>query len=188
MFCVNCGHELPAGARFCTHCGARTDTRPATVQPISPQAATPTPPYPAPRPSAKRSWTDWLLPFVAVALILFGIGHLALAMFGRTATAQVTDLEQVMFVNNDSSTRNPSRYKLDYAFSVDGERFTGSVTRVFTGGSQMRQTIRIKYLTFWPSINAEDANMNPAGPAMLGAGILILVISVRKLRRKKRSS
>ncbi len=187
MFCVNCGHELPAGARFCNHCGAGTNARPAAIQNTRTQTATITPSYPATRQHRKGSWTDWLLPVVAVALILYGIGHIALQVIGRSAMAQVTDLEQVMFVQNDSSTRNPSRYKLEYAFSVDGERYTGSVTRVFTGGSQMRQTLPVRYLAFWPSINAEDADMNPVGLVTLGAGILIMVISVRKYKRKNRS-
>jgi len=109
---------------------------------------------------------------------------MAIAVVGRTATAQVTGYEQKYIIQNDESTRNPSRYKLDYAFSVNGERYTGSVTRVFPGGSHMRQTLPVRYLPFWPHINAEDSGgMNPAGPVILGAGILLLVLEMKRKPR-----
>jgi hypothetical protein len=125
-----------------------------------------------------------LMLLAAVFLIFIGIGHMAIAVVGRTATAQVTGYEQKYIIQNDESTRNPSRYKLDYAFSVNGERYTGSVTRVFPGGSHMRQTLPVRYLPFWPHINAEDSGgMNPAGPVILGAGILLLVLEMKRKPR-----
>lgn len=115
---------------------------------------------------------------VAIILILLGIGSMALVVAGRTVTTQVTGYEQVLYLNNDDSTRNPSRYKLEYRFSVNGELYTGSVTRVFSGGSHMRQTISVRYLPFWPHVNAEDSGgVNPAGPVTLGTGILLLVLA-----------
>jgi len=76
---------------------------------------------------------DLLMIPIAIILILLGISQLALGVVGSTVTAQVTGYEQKYIINNDESTRNPSRYKLDYAFSVNGKRYTGSVTRVFPG-------------------------------------------------------
>lgn len=128
---------------------------------------------------------DYLLIPVAVILILIGIGHMALAVAGRTATAQVTGYERVLIVNNDDSTRNPSRYKLEYQFFVNGERYDGSVTRVFPGGSHARQTLPVRYLPFWPHVNAEDGGaVSPAGPAAMGLGVLILALAVRRKRRQ----
>jgi hypothetical protein len=89
---------------------------------------------------------DLLMIPIAVILILLGIGQLALGVAGSTVTAQVTGYEQKYIINNDESTRNPSRYKLDYQFSVNGKRYTGSVTRVFPGGSHMRQTALISII------------------------------------------
>jgi hypothetical protein len=113
-----------------------------------------------------------------------GIGQLALGVAGRTATAQVIGYEQVLFINNDDSTRNPSRYKLEYQFSVNGERYTGSVTRVFSGGSHMRQTIPVRYLPFWPHVNAEDGETaGLAAPVMTGLGAALLVLEVKRKSR-----
>ena len=126
----------------------------------------------------------------AVILILLGIGQLALGVAGSPVTARVTGYEQVIFVNNDDSTRNPSRYKLEYEFSVNGERYTGSVTRVFPGGSHMRQTIPVRYLPFWPHVNTEDGgSAGFAGSVMVGVGVLVLVLGIReksRLRNKRR--
>lgn len=35
MFCMNCGKELPDGAKFCMHCGATLD-RSSQAQPVTP--------------------------------------------------------------------------------------------------------------------------------------------------------
>ncbi len=125
---------------------------------------------------------------VAIILVLLGIGSAALTVVGSTTTAEVTDYEQVMFDNNDDSSRNPNRYKLEYQFSVNGERFTGSVTRVFPGGSHMRQTLQVRYLPFWPQVNAEDGGMaGPAGLIMIGIGVVLLVLGVKnKFRRRNK--
>lgn len=120
---------------------------------------------------------------VAVILIMMGISQLALGAVGSTATAQVTGYEQQYIINNDESTRNPSRYKLEYQFSVNGERYTGSVTRVFAGGSHMRNTISVRYLPFWPHVNAEEKDINPVGPVTLGVGALVLALAIRKKLR-----
>jgi hypothetical protein len=132
---------------------------------------------------------DLLMIPVAVILILIGFGHMALAVVGSTATAQVTGYEQKYIINKDESTRNPSRYKLEYQFSVNGERYSGSVTRVFPGGSHMRQTIPVRYLPFWPHVNAEDGETaGLAGPVMTGLGILLLVLEIkRKFRLRNKS-
>ena len=119
-----------------------------------------------------------------------GVGYMALSVVGRTTTAEVTGIEQVLLINNDDSTRNPSRYKLEYTFSVGGEQYTGSVTRVFEGGSHMRSTIEVRYLPFWPHVNTEDGgSAGFAGPVMVGVGVLVLVLGIReksRLRNKRR--
>jgi len=129
---------------------------------------------------------DFVVISVATILILMGIGSMALTVVGSTTTAQVTGYEQVLFINNDDSTRNPSRYKLEYQFNVRGERYTGSVTRIFDGGSHMRQTLPVRYLSFWPHVNAEDGKTAGfAGPIMVGLGVVVLVFGVRKISRSR---
>lgn len=126
---------------------------------------------------------------IAVIIIMIGFGHIALTVAGKTVTAQVTGYEQRYIINNDDSTRNPSRYQLDYQFAVNGERYTGSVTRVFEGGSHMRQTISVSYLPFWPHVNAEDSGgLSLVGPIVTGAGILLLVFEIKRKRSKTRSA
>jgi hypothetical protein len=61
------------------------------------------------------------------------------------------------------------------------------VTRVFTSGSHMRQTIPVRYLPLWPHVNAEDSDMNPAGTVTLGVGVLALTFGVgRRLRNSNK--
>ncbi|NLO39060.1 MAG: zinc ribbon domain-containing protein [Ruminiclostridium sp.] len=180
MFCRNCGIEIPVQAGFCSGCGAKVGESPQTVSPE------PTPTSLAPR---KRKLIDLLMIPVAVILILLGAGQLALEVVGSSVNAQVTGYEQVLIVNNDDSTRNPSRYKLEYQFSVNGQRYTGSVTRVFTGGTHMRKTIPVRYLPFWPHVNAEDGETGSfAGFIMLGAGIVLLVFGIRKKPRLQKTN
>ena len=184
MFCSNCGNQINENARYCAFCGAK-QRQEDSVLPPSPMPAVPV----SGRPAAQRTpfkgrVIGLLMIFVAVILILMGVGQLALSVMGSTAIAQVTGYEQQYIIHNDESTRNPSRYKLEYQFSVKGERYTGSVTRVFPGGSHMRQTISVRYLPFWPHINAEDdAGMSLAGPVMIGLGVLVLVLAVKKKSR-----
>jgi hypothetical protein len=183
MFCKHCGIKLLTGAGFCSSCGAKTEAGEAVPAPqtLSPRTVA--------QPPRKHKFVDLLMIPVAIILVLFGIGNTALTVVGSTTTAKVTDYEQVMFVNNDNSSRNPSRYKLEYQFSVNGERFTGSVTRVFSGGSHMRQTLQVRYLPFWPHVNAEYGGMpGPAGLIMIGVGVVALVFWVKKKYRLRNES
>jgi len=183
VYCGHCGAVLTDGAKYCAVCGAKTGAQTPAGQPGES----------ASRPNARRKQkckaVDWLLLCVAAVLIFLGVGHLALAVAGSSVTAQVTGCERVLYLNNDDSTRNASRYKLEYQFSVDGQTYTGSVTRVFTGGSQLRQTLPVRYLPVWPHINAEDTDISPVGPVMLGTGVLLLVFGAGKRlggRKKER--
>ncbi|NLO47723.1 MAG: hypothetical protein GX111_05310 [Clostridiales bacterium] len=126
---------------------------------------------------------------VAIILILIGIGYMSLTFAGKVVTAQVTGYEQVMFVNNDDSTRNPSRYKLEYRFTAGEKHYTGSVTRIFEGGSHIRQTIPVRYLFFWPHVNAEDGETAVfIGPVMAGLGVMVIVFGLRNKSRSQSKS
>lgn len=174
MFCRNCGTEIPVQVGFCSGCGSKVGERSENAFPE------PTPTRPA---QGKNKPINLLIILAAVILILLGAGQLALGVVGNSVNAQVTDIEQVLIVNNDDSTRNPNRYKLEYQFSVHGKRYTGSVTRAFTGGTHMRQTIPVRYLPFWPHVNAEDGETGSfAGFILLGAGVVLLVFGIRKKR------
>ena len=190
MFCRNCGTALSESARFCVSCGAAARQE---GMPPSPAVSAPAPVPTASRAAVKKPLRDRIMSLltlpVAVILILLGAGQLALSVVGSTTTAQVTGYEQKYFINNDESTRNSSRYKLEYQFSVNGERYTGSVTRVFPGGSHMRQTIPVRSLPFWPHVNAEDGETaGLAGPVMTGLGALLLVITVKRKSRFRNKS
>ena len=166
MFCPSCGNPINEQARFCASCGAPCGS-PAVL--VSGHPA-------APRKSLKDRIVDSLPITIGCILLVMSVGYMSLSVIGRVTTAQVTEYEQVLIINNDDSTRNPSRYKLQYTFSVGGKKYTGSVTRVFSGGSHMRQTIPVRYLPFWPHVNAEDGKAaGIAGPVMAGIGVDVLV-------------
>ncbi len=189
VFCLNCGNRINENERYCASCGAAQRRENSVLPPSSVPAAPVSDRPTAPRKPLKDRIMDLLMIPAAVILILLGIGQLALGVVGSTATAQVTGYEQKYIINNDESIRNPSRYKLEYQFSVNGERYSGSVTRVFPGGSHMRQTIPVRYLPFWPHVNAEDGETaGLAGPVMTGLGALLLVITVKRKSRSRNKS
>jgi hypothetical protein len=189
VFCLNCGNRINENARYCASCGAAQRRENSVLPPSSVPAVLVSDRPTAPRKPLKDRIMGLLMIPVAVILILLGTGQLALGAVGSTATAQVTGYEQKYIINNDESTRNPSRYKLEYQFSVNGERYSGSVTRVFPGGSHMRQTIPVRYLPFWPHVNAEDGETaGLAGPVMTGLGALLLVITVKRKSRFRNKS
>ena len=92
-------------------------------------------------------------------------------------------------VNNDDSTRDSRRYKPEYEFAAGGKHYTGSVTRIFGGGSRMRSTVAVRYLPFRPHVNAEDGGTaGLVGSVMPGAGIVALVLGIRgKLRMRNKN-
>ena len=183
MFCLNCGNAVDENTRFCASCGAaqrREDSVPPPASAV-PVSSRPT----APRKSLKDRIMDSLLIPVGVILLLMGVGYMTLSVVGKTTTAQVTGYEQMLILNDDDSTRNPSRYRLEYELTVNGKRYDGSVTRIFENGSHMRTTIQVRYFPFWPHVNAEDRDVNPVGPVTLGVGVLTLAVGVRKKRRNK---
>lgn len=183
MNCLNCGKVNPQSSRFCVSCGtpimsaSASSTSNSTNQRMKPPENG--------KATLKKRWIDSLMIVVAVILIIMGIGYMGITWIGITVKAQVMDIEQVLFVNNDSASRNPSRYKLEYQFMVKGQSYHGSVTRVFRNGSHMKSTISVRYLPFWPHVNTEDGTeMVLVGPVMLGLGIFIFCMSVKgkKLR------
>ncbi len=178
MYCKHCGARLSSGARFCARCGAQVAAG-AAAPPVTTPSYTPTV-----RIAPRRTPGDWLLLVGAILMIFIGSGYVALTVIGRAATAQVTGYEQVMYQSNDGSTRNPNRYKLDYQFAANGQRYTGSVTRAFPRGSHMRETLSIRYLPFWPHINAEEKGIGLTGPAVLGVGVLVLAFGIRRMFRR----
>jgi hypothetical protein len=187
MYCKNCAAPLRDGAKFCPACGAKTEAQSVwAAAPAPAQAPLPTASPAKSLTTPRKKGLSALMLLVGALLIFIGAGHMALAVAGKTVTAQVTGYEQRLFLNNDESTRNPSRYRLDYAFSADGKRYTGSVTRVFSGGSQTRKALSVRYLPFWPHINAEDSGgLSPVGLAVAGAGVLLIGLAATGRPRVK---
>lgn len=179
-FCQNCGTSLTEQSLYCPVCGAKNEKQTLVPQmaarPVKSQSGG----------KARKKSADILLLIVAVLIFSLGAGTMALTVVGRATKAQVISYEQMLYLNNDDSTRNPGRYKLAYQFTVNDEQYTGAVTRVFAGGSHMRQTISIKYLPFWPHVNAEDSNtVALTGSVMIVAGILMALLAVKKKKGRK---
>lgn len=128
----------------------------------------------------KRMFSKILLFIVALMLIIMGVGNIALQVAGKSTVAKVMDYEQVLYLSNDDSSRNPNRYKVNYQFAVEGQQYRGSVTRVFKDGSHMRETMAVLYLTMRPSINGEDrGNLSPTGLVLIASGVVLFILSLR---------
>lgn len=170
MYCRHCGNPIPNHAAFCATCGTPTAHKQSISEPAPPTILVTT--------YQKKRKIKWLLLIVGVLLLILSAGYMALSVIGSSTTAQVTDYEQRIFINNDDSSRNPNRYEIYYEFNVKGERYSGSITRVFEGGSHMRNTIAIRYLPMMPSVNGEDSfQAGFAGPIMLLLGVFIIYVS-----------
>ncbi len=181
MFCANCGRPIYKNARYCPFCGAENSAALEEAPGQSPLAVTERGRIAVGKGSIKEKiWRIFSLP-LAVILILIGSGYLVLPLAGRRVEARVTACEQVLVLQDDPSSWDSRRYRLKYQFFVNGEGYTGSVIRIFKNGSQVRNTLPVRYLSFWPSVNAEEAvQLSVAGPIFLAAGVLLLVISRRK--------
>ncbi len=128
----------------------------------------------------KKKFFDLLFFFLGLIIIFLGMGHVALFAIGETVTAEVYEVSQQAMVQNDASTRNPSRYTLSYRFTVEGTSYSGHVTRVFEGGSHRRSTLKVRYLPFWPHVNHEDqGGVDLQGLLSMGVGILVIFFALR---------
>jgi len=184
LFCVHCGSVINEKARFCNNCGAALEQEAYTAAPVSQPAAVQAPFKAASSQRRSGGGMRWLILPAAILLLIMGIGYMGLTVAGKTTRANVTGYEQQIYVNNDDSTRDPRRYKVDYEFAVNGKRYTGSVTRIFEGGSHMGKTLPIRYLLIWPHINAEDGSGTVvAGPLMAGLGVFLCVVELKARAR-----
>ncbi|MEA4816422.1 MAG: zinc ribbon domain-containing protein [Lachnospiraceae bacterium] len=172
-FCKNCGTQIKKKSLFCSSCGADLNRGVKSTEAYVKNSKI--------KPN-KIVWRVFLI-ILSTMLIFIGAGYAALAIMGKTSNAKVIGIEQVAFLANDSSTRNPARYKLSYEFVANGNRYTGSVTRVFEGGSQMKSSVPVLYLSFWPHINTEDRGYG----TLISLSIILLgaFILFRSLRNRK---
>lgn len=156
--CTNCGTKLEHNPRFCSSCGAQRQ-----------QDA-------APFLRKKRSFIAIL---VAILVVLAGFQFMALGIVGKTATASVTSAVQDRQSYGETSP-NPNRYRVQYAFSVDGETYAGSASLIFKQGVHSSQTIRVRYLPYYPAVNAPTDQTNiTSGLLLTGFGAFLLVMAVQ---------
>ena len=186
LFCVHCGNVINEKARFCNTCGAALGQEVYAAAPVSQPAVVQAPFKTASSQRQSGGGMRWLILPVAILILIIGIGYTGLLVAGKTTKANVTGYKQQLYQNNDQSTRDSRRYKVDYAFAVNGERYTGSVTRIFEGGSHIRKTIPIRYLSFWPHINAEDSSGSVlVGPILAVLGVFLCVVELKAKARSR---
>lgn len=134
------------------------------------------------RKSHSKKWVyRGVMSIAGLMIFMMGIGNMILQVRGKLVTAKVTGYEQVLFLSNDDASRNPSRYRLEYQFTVEEVSYRGSVTRVFKEGSHMRETLPIRYLSIRPSMNAEDSSKTDfIGLGMMLGGVFIFSMAFRQ--------
>jgi hypothetical protein len=175
MYCKHCGTRFEEHARFCTSCGAKQQNTTAVSA--------------AALPSRKKRSIIAIL--VAILVILAGLQFMLLSIVGKTTTASVTSVRQDRESYGETSP-NPNRHRIQYAFSVGGESYGGSASLIFKQGVSTTQTIQVRYLPYYPSINAPADKSNMLGGLFLtGFGSFLLVMGIQgkaDIRRWRRRS
>ena len=73
MFCKKCGKEIPNNAKFCTHCGNKTEP----VQPVVPEKNVPV--QQEVKPARKKKTALVIIIVVVAVLALIGVGIFAVS-------------------------------------------------------------------------------------------------------------
>ena len=103
---------------------------------------------------------------------------------GKSASATVTDVKQVV---NETSDKMDHNYRISYKFTVDGKKYTGSISRnkVFNASTlpSTGSQVAIKYVPAAPFING-DKNESPLTGLLLGGlGLVLMVFGVKPARK-----
>ena len=174
--------SLQPSQRFCSSCGA------SLKQAGVPQSNTPADCAIKEPKSWRRLFGLAGVILIALALFAVGIQSMALGIAGKPATAGITSHRQSSY-GSGSRNSDPNRYTVHYVFYVDGQRYTGSTTRIFKYGIRSNQTIAVRYMPGMPGINAaENDTKIITGPVMIGLVLLILIPGIRgHMKHSKRT-
>lgn len=188
MYCKHCGKRLKDNARFCTFCGAER-------QGAAPSGLHGTPVNQQPYQISSASVSDATPPLrkkrsaiaivVAILVIFVGVQFMALSIVGKTMDAAVTDARQDR-KSYGQTMPNPNRYRIQYSFSVRGEQYGGNTSLIFKHGIREDQKIKVRYLPYYPAINApaDDTNIL-AGLFLTSLGSFLLVMGVQGKARMR---
>jgi hypothetical protein len=188
-FCRNCGQPLSPGTAFCINCGAAVSAQSSVPTNDAPQPAAympqpmpyPAQPavYPALRPK-KRPSVGVIL--VGLLLILVGLRGPAALLFGKSATARIDSVRQVV---DSTADRMDYTYRISYSFAADGKSQGGSydLNKVYNVATLpgTGSLLTVKYIPGLAFINTPASQGSP-GLAMLllcGLGILLIVLGAK---------
>ena len=125
-----------------------------------------------------------LLAILGVALILWGVGRIALDIIGEPATAVITQIRREGGERTDSK---PGRYNynINYTFTLpDGKEINGFTKQIGSGIYQKADatsTVRIRYFPGFPYFSAleRDVGMGAGPIALIVAGCVLVFWMVR---------
>lgn len=181
MYCRNCGAKIENNARFCTSCGAKRQ-----------QGVPPSELYVAPEKissqgdpvtftaieTSQRKKRPVIAIVVSILVILLGLQTMSLSMVGKTTSAAVTSTIQDR-KSYGQNMPDPNRYRVQYAFSVNGEQYSGSASMIFKNGVSSEQNIQVRYLPYYPAINSPANETKILGGLILtGLGTILLFLGV----------
>ncbi len=137
----------------------------------------------------KNVFARILLAFIGILLLLYGTMMPLLSMIGEKTWGEIT------VVRREGGERNvavPNRYtySVGYEFSLDNGAIVYGNTKVignaYSAGIPMGRTA-IRYLKVFPHLNAleQDARLSIGTVILMAAGILLLVVALRKRDKKK---
>lgn len=146
------------------------------------------------RTNISKKFGPFLVIFVAIILMIYGMIHVTLGVIGERDTAIITNIRRQGGERNEAIP-NKYTYSISYSFTLpDGKEidgFTykiGSATYIKVSNSDV-SIVPVRYFKAFPHINAleSDSGFRLSNFIIIGAGIVLIKL-IRPKKRKKRVS
>lgn len=147
-FCTGCGNKLYGKDKFCTECGKFSGNDPEGKILEYPYTGGVTPAKPK-----KKMLLQVITVIAGILLIFLGVQSMVLNIFGRNTNAVIVRATQSTSAD-DSGFTDSRLFDIQYEFFVDGEKYTGSSTKLFEYGLRTDIPVTVRYLPQRPRINA----------------------------------
>lgn len=141
-----------------------------------------------------KKFGPFLVIFVAVILMIYGMIHVALGVIGERDTAIITNIRRQGGERNEAIP-NKYTYSISYSFTLpDGKEIDGFTYKIGNAAyikvsNSDVSIVPVRYFKAFPRINSleSDSGFRLGNFIIIGAGILLIKL-IRPKKRKKRVS